>query len=373
MPLKVVLDTNVYSSDKFRLGQDFKTLGGLCQNGHVEVMLPYIVKREFETQLDTNAAEIMAGFEKFSKRTVGGPIPADLRTELDALIAKFKARKQEIVQSHRVHFDAWRHDHAVHDLAFDGVHAAAAMENYFTAGPPFQLAKNREDIPDAMIYQDILKVAADGPVVVICKDKKLTKAVVNIANVTHYPDLNGFIASAEVQAIIAQQEAANNAANLLQRLKDFTAIVPNLLTEFVSDHGGEQLAGTRFSSRSIPGDDREAYIYMFGSLYDIEFDWGGATYHGDLVFVVPFGAEGIFNINYFVPKWDVHEIESRGGSYRYHNDYVVEADEEAELWVTGMLRIKVSDRYTPEDDLEDVIEEMSIDSVDEPCLVEDQD
>lgn len=51
----------------------------------------------------------------------------------------------------------------------------------------------------------------------------------------------------------------------------------------------------------------------------------------------------------------------------------MEADEEAELWVTGMLRIQVSDEYTPEDDLADAIEEMSIDSVDAPRLIEDRD
>ena len=373
MPLKVVLDTNVYSSDKFRLGQGFKTLSSLCQNGHVDVILPYIVRREFETQLDTNAAEILGDFEKASKRLAASPIPGDLRAELDELRDKFKARKQEVIGSHAAKFAIWRQEHAVNELTLSGDHAVAAMENYFAAGAPFKSAKTREDIPDAMLYQAVVDLANAGSVIFICNDHKLAASVADIGSITHYGDLNGFLASTEVQAIIAQHETADNVANLLLRLKVFAEASPNLFTEYVSDHGGEQLAGIRFSSPSVPGDDREAYIYQFGNLYDIEFDWDSSAYHGDLVYVVPFAGEGVFNINYFVSKWDAYEVESRGGSYRYHNDYVVEADEEAELWVTGMLRIKVSDTYTPEDDLEDAIEEMSIDSVDAPRLIEDRD
>ena len=370
MPLKVVLDTNVYSSDKFRLGQGFKTLGALCQNGHVEVMLPYIVKREFETQLDANASEIMVDFEKACKRMAGGPIPADLRAALDGLRRRFEERREEVLASHTVNFAGWRHTYAVNELTLSGDHAVAAMQNYFTAGPPFKSAKMRDDIPDALLYQEVVNLSQADPIVFVCKDKNLAGSVADVANITHYIDLNAFVASSEVQAIIAQQEAADSAV-LLQRLKEFSAVPANALTEYVSDHGGEDLAGTHFSSPSIPGDDREAYIYMFGALEGIEFDWDSATYHGDLIYVVPFSGEGEFNITYYVPKWDVEQIEQRGGSYSYHNDYVVEASEEAALRVKGMLRVKISDDYQPGDDLEDVIEEIKIDAVDPPLLAED--
>ncbi|AER57003.1 hypothetical protein DSC_11795 [Pseudoxanthomonas spadix BD-a59] len=373
MPIKVVLDTNVYSSDKFRLGQGFKTLGSLCKNKHVEVMLPYIVKREFETQLEANATEIVTGFEKFGKRLAGGPIPDDLRGELDGLLAKLKAQKQEVLGSHNAHFSAWLKEYAVTELTLDGEHAVAAMENYFSAGPPFQSAKRREDIPDAMIYQAVVSSAEGGPIVFVCNDQKLASAMVGIGNITHYNDLNEFIASDDVQAIISEQEAAERATNLLQRLEKLASTSPNPLAEFVSERGGEGLASTSFSSPSIPGDDREAYIYMFGSLDDIEFDWSRAAYHGNLVYVVPFSGEGEFNITYYVPKWDVEDIERRGGSYSDHNDYVVEAHEAAVLFVRGTLRIKISDGFEPGDELVNAIDEIAIDSLEDPILAEDRD
>lgn len=50
----------------------------------------------------------------------------------------------------------------------------------------------------------------------------------------------------------------------------------------------------------------------------------------------------------------------------------LEADEEASLWVKGMFRIKISDTYQPEEDLDDTIAELSIDEVDPPILVEEK-
>lgn len=372
MPLQVILDTTVYAGDKFRLGQGFKTLSALCTNGHIELLLPQVVRREFHTQLDTNAAKVMTEFEKATKQMANGPIPADLRAELDTLRGKFKVRKQEVVDSHATSFAAWRHANEVQDLPLDPAHALAAMDNYFTAGPPFKSIKNREDIPDALLYQQIIDLAQQSPIIFISGDENLCSSMTDIGNITRYKDLNSFVASPEVQNLISQQQAAANAAIILERLRAVASKPNNFLSEYVSEHGGEDLASTHFSSPSIPGDEREAYIYTFGNLYDIKFDWDDATYHGDMVFVVPFTGEGEFNITYYVHKSEVEEIEERGGSYSAHNDYVVEADEEASLWVKGMFRIKISDTYQPEDDLGDTIAELSIDEVDPPILVEDK-
>ena len=74
-----------------------------------------------------------------------------------------------------------------------------------------------------------------------------------------------------------------------------------------------------------------------------------------------------------MPKWDIFDIERRGGSYAYHNDYVVEAEEDAVLLVRGSLRIKISEEFQPGDELAEAIQEMAIDSLQDPILAEDWD
>lgn len=82
-------------------------------------------------------------------------------------------------------------------------------------------------------------------------------------------------------------------------------------------------------------------------------------------------ATASFNISYYVPKWDVEQIERRGGAYRQHNDYVVEVEKEAELSVSGAPRVVVAGDYQASDELEDAVEELGIDWVDSPILAED--
>lgn len=371
MPIRVVFDTNVYSQDKFRLGQDFKTVGSLCKSGDVELLVPYIVRREFETKLHANASEVVANFMKAAKRLASGPIPTDLRSELDSFIEKLSTQKEEVIASHDACFAAWLSDHGASILELDPAHAVGAMRAYFDATPPFRSAKRREDIPDAMIYRAVLTLATNSPLAFVCADQKLARALKNEPNVVVYNTLGQFIASSAVQALIAQPGGARQPAEILMALKALSTGESNLLRGYVSDHGSEDLAGTMFSSPSIPGDDREAYIAMFGSLEDIEFDWDNAVHHGGYVFVVPFCGQGPFEISYYVPMSDIHEIKERGGTYSPHNDYVVEANEETELSVRGTLRIQINSDTISSGDLVDAIDALSIDSLEDPVLLED--
>lgn len=408
MPLRVVLDTNIFRSDIFRRSQEFKTLGKLCMAGKIEIVLPEIVRREFETQLQADGDEALTKFNKAASELLERAVPADIKAATDDLVKNLGARKYEVAQAPIASFGDWTKVHGIKHLPLSGDHAVAAMDAYFTAGKPFKAAKERKDLPDAMIYQSLLQLVAEGPLVLVCHDGRLKEACSSVDGVTVYQNLKELIASNAVQILIVEDEAPKKAtqeddaqstatagswaeaevisaaaldAQYLQTGQSIKAIIeglkqlslkdPNALTSYVSSHGGESLASTTFNSPSIPGDDREAYIAMFGDLDEVEFEWEQAAYHGNSIYIVPFQATGYFNISYYVPKWDVEQIESRGGSYHQHNDYVVEAEEEAELHVSGALRIVVAGDYQAGDELENAIEELEIDSVDSPMLAED--
>lgn len=394
MPLRVVLDTNIFRSDTFRRSQEFKTLGHLCTAGKVEIVLPEIVRREFETQLDADDTDALAKFKKAAGDLLERPVPADIKAAIGDLIKNLEAQKEEVAQASAASFNAWTKEHQVKHIPLSGDHALAAMDAYFKAGKPFKAAKDRKDLPDAMIYQSLLQLVAEGPLVLVCSDGRLKEACSSVDGVTVYQNLKELIASDALQTLIVEDETPKKAMQeaeihstavatswmqaevfspkaIIEGLKQLSLKDPNALTSYVSSHGGESLATTTFNSPSIPGDDREAYIAMFGDLDEVEFEWEQAAYHGNSIYIVPFQATGYFNISYYVPKWDVEQIENRGGSYHQHNDYVVEAEEEAELHVSGALRIVVAGDYQAGDELENAIEELEIDSVDSPMLAED--
>lgn len=394
MPLRVVLDTNIFRSDTFRRSQEFKTLGHLCTAGKVEIVLPEIVRREFETQLHTDGADALAKFKKAASELLERTVPAEIKAAIDDLVKNLEAKKEEVAQAPTASFDEWTKEHGVKDLPLSGDHALAAMDAYFTAGKPFKAAKDRKDLPDAMIYQSLLQLAAEGSLVLVCTDGRLKEACSSVDGVTVYQNLKELISSDVVQTLIVEDEAPKKTAHdaelqatanatswaeaevfspkaIIEALKQISLKDSNALTSYVSSHGGESLATTTFNSPSIPGDDREAYVEMFGNLENVKFEWEQAAYHGNSVYIVPFQATGDFIISYYVPRWDVEQLESRGASYRQHNDYVVEAEEEAELSVSGALRVVVERDYQAGDELEDAIEELEIDSVDSPILAED--
>lgn len=408
MPLRIVLDTNIFRSDTFRQGQGFKTLGRLCTAGKIRLVLPEIVRREFETQLHSDDVDAIARFKKAAGDLLERSVPADIKAAIDELIKNLETKKDEVAQASAASFRAWTEEHGVKHIPLSGDHALAAMDAYFTSGKPFKVAKERKDLPDAMIYQSLVQLVVEGPLVLVCADGKLSEACSSVDGLTVYHNLKELIASDAVQTLIVEDEApkiaeqeskvktaatADNSvkaegispaaqhAQYLQTGQSIKAIIeglkqlslkdPNVLSSYVSSHGGESLATTTFNSPSVPGDDREAYIAMYGVMDNVEFEWEQAAYHGNSIYIVPFQATGFFNINYYVPKWDVEEIESRGATYSPHNDYVVEAEEEAELCVSGALRIIVASDYEAGDELEDAIEELKIDSVDSPMLAED--
>ena len=345
-----------------------------------------IVRREFETHLHAEDAKAADNFKKAAKDLLKRPVPADIKAAIDNVVKNLEARTDEVAQVSTASFDAWTKENGVEDMPLSGNHVLAAMNAYFTAGKPFKTVKERENLPDAMIYQSLLQLVAEGPLVLVSFDGNLSKACTNVDDLTVYKTLQKLIASDAVQTLIIEDEAPKKAIQeaeiqymhmsqsikaIIERLKHLSCEYKNVLTSYISSNVGESLATTIFKSPSIPGDDREAYILSSDVLDEVNFEWEQAVYHGNSIYMVPFQAIGYFYIRYYVSKWDVKDIENRGAIYSEHNDYLVKAEEDAQLSISGALRILIASNYQANDELEDAIGELKIDSVDSPLLAED--
>jgi hypothetical protein len=253
-----------------------------------------------------------------------------------------------------------------------------------------------------MLFQALLELADQGEFSFVCKDNNLARSLETNQSVSLYQDLAAFIASEGVQALIIEEESARKQAaeaevaatsatgigidfdleaslakaeasvhHLLDGLRTLSSSNENELTRYVATAAAEELGGSDFYSSSIPGDDHRAYITLFDSLDSVEFDWDEALYHGSNTFTVPFDGSGHFYVTYYVSKWDIFELEERGVAYSEHNDHVVEAEEEVELSVSGTLRVRLREA-DPDDEFEDTLEELEIDSMEAPFLVGDE-
>ncbi len=367
--MKIILDTNIFTRDKARKMQNFTTLARLCAAGQIDLIVPYMVKREFETQLDVYAGDLTTRFKKSAKELLGGPAPREFLDAVKSAVEMFEKQQQTIVNSYRNDFNLWLINCQATEHAIGLHHVQAALESYFTGSEPYRSAKSREDIPDGLIYQAIEEFASTGTVAFVSADKQISSAAKKLRSVSHYKDLSTFIASKEIQDLIADLDNARfeSITDMLVGMLD-----DNPLVGFLVDRGGEKLPGTYLHSYSIPSDDKEAYIESFGDLEHVELNWADLIYHGGMVYTIPFKAFGTFDISYYVSNYEIHRVEERGGSFSIHNDYVVEAHESTNLRVSGTLRFQISHDLSPDDPIEDAIEKISVDAFDEPMLLEDE-
>lgn len=370
----VVIDSSIYRRNPSRDDLAFDALRTLCKVDALKLHIPYIVLKEFQTQQkDVHAKDIASaqkGLEGIirkrqlqegsglqveelltSLQTVGETVLADVQNSMLLWAAELKAD--------------------VHDLTLED--AKCALEAYFVGAAPLKEPKNREDIPDAFIFQELIALSKKPTsLVFIVDDGKLAAAAKNLENTQVFDKLLTFIESAPIQSEIKKLDAKalfEQARDQLRQLEDDQGV----LAEFVRSNAGEKLPWKQFTDQSIPDDNHEAMISMFGEVGEIEFDFDKMAEFGGGVLGLPFSFECDVSIIFYVFKSDYYVNDSSTYSISDHNDHYFEAEAETVVRATGMLRIQLPSEYDKEKNLADMEEdiELSVDEVDNISLVDD--
>jgi PIN domain len=379
MPIRVVLDTNVYTNDKLRRSEPFKSLGRLLKTGDLKLILPFIVMREFQTQLRASNSDDIANLLKSGRALIDRGIPDDLKTALQVLLLKFADRQEQVEGHAQSEFDHWLAENAVAQHGLSADLSKKAMEAYFTGQAPLVSPKDRKHIPDSFLYQALAELAAEGAVCFVSHDNQLREHCAKIVKVEVFESLTKFIAAEQVQSLIVEEEVSQSSdrastsgskKNVLKRLQHYAEINPHIKT-YVAEHGAEMVAGTTFRSRSIPGNDQEAYVQMFGHLDDIELSWDEAVYMGDSTFVVPYAGTGEMLIEYYLNKADTWQVEDRHVSLTDHNNHVWEVQENCSVTIHGVLSIELDEDFESVLDIAEALQDLEIDSIESVCLEED--
>jgi hypothetical protein len=258
----------------------------------------------------------------------------------------------------------------VYDLTLED--AKCALEAYFAGTAPLKEPKNREDIPDAFIFQDLHALSQKPtPLVVIADDGKLAAAAKNLENTQVFDKLLTFIESAPIQSELKQLDAEalfEQARDQLRQLE----VDQGVLAAFVRSNAGERLTWKQFTDRSIPDDNNEAVISMFGEVDEVSFDFDKMAEFGGGVLGLPFTFECEVSIIFYVFKSDYYLEDDHAYSISDHNDHYFEAEAETVVRATGMLRIELPAEYDKAKNLADMEEdiELSIDEVDDISLVD---
>ena len=146
--IHLVLDTCIYSRRPRLDSKEFLLLKGMAASGKIILHVPFVVEREFTTQLEHDQREKLQSAIKQVSRALSfephGPHSEKLAGQLRSLKSAFS----ELVQERAEAFINWLAEAGAvrHPLTLE--QALEAMEAYFTGAPPLKQPKVRKDIPD---------------------------------------------------------------------------------------------------------------------------------------------------------------------------------------------------------------------------------
>ncbi len=359
---RVVLDTNIYRSNPRRDNLPFSALSRLCKAGVVQLFVPYVVLREFQTQQSIQCKKQLAAVIAAARSLGNQPgTPEDLSPQLGQLVDQLAAREAEIASATEEYFVSWIGENKANVVDLSASQAQSAMEAYFVGDTPLKEPKVRSDIPDALIFQAVRELAT-SPLTFVCEDEKLRSACAAIAGVTVFSSLPAFIESAGVQDEIKELDVIQKIGPIIAAMEKFEEETSEF-TSTVRNKVGEALMWKKIESRSIPDDNHEATISSYSEPEDIDFDFDEAAYFGDGEFGIPFSATLYVTGFYYLFKGDVYRSEGRSVRLSDHNDHYYEAEEQFEVVVQGLVKVSCSRDSIDLDEIDAAIIDMAIDSL----------
>ena len=336
----IVIDTSCIA--KFTCGNaNYKAMKRLVEAEEIRVHVPYVVRREFETQKEIEAQKLYseslkalkALSNRFHEISNIKNIISNLENAERSILDSVKADNEEF-------FDGLSSN--IKDISSE--QALKAMEAYFGGNPPLTNRKDRQDIPDSFICQSIQSIKSDEDIdslVVIANDNKIKNTFTDQEGYIVFSSLKEFLSNEEMQAILANidtlESLRDNPLGLISRLENNNAVIADYLSSAV----GEAVHGKTIEGPLIPSDDHEATISRYYEGIDIEFDYTDIIHYGNNQVGINFALDLWVTGDFYINKSDYYANEYNF-SIDDWNDHYYLAESEFLVKVTGVVSIKLN-------------------------------
>ncbi len=324
--LHVLLDTTALRQDYARRSPAWRVLLRLAASQSVKFHTSEVSRRELithrELEFDKEISETKSAIKKLDKTC---PTTANGQRLLAALAIVSETRSQIAMDC-----EDWLSEARFDVVAVGPTHGAEVLEAYFSGGPPFSKAKEREDFPDGYIYHAIRDLAPTLPHLhVITGDKNLGKHVAALGNTTVYSSLEDFLESSEVSALA---RPIQNIDSLRQYVRTADARLPNtpIVREIEAQLGGQTVEDFE--------EHREATVEGFGYIQNLELA-DDAEDFGEGVFALSFTATSECSVEFYLDKGEYHSLEPEDTPHTCEdwNDHVYRVVDDYNLRINGRV------------------------------------
>jgi len=357
-PIHLFLDTSVLPRDLARIGHDLDKLGELVGAKLVKVHMPEIAVQEWRSQMIAEYMKVVKEMHSSIRSVVHHPLSAklghhtalaQLATDRESIIANAETIASEACDAFLKRLD-------VDIVKLDGEDAAKVFNRYFAGEPPFPQAKQRNDIPDAFIYQAASRLLFTLPFAgmhALVGDGRLGKALGNLPKVPVHESVKAFLLTDLAKEAMTHLELYKVWSGKEKTVLAFLAKKKEFAEEKITEYAINELTGSSFTDDSIPVDNNEAIIGYIDDIRDIEVDWDRTDQPGPGWVIVPFQFTcdadldlQVFRSDAFsMPDW-IHV--SLGD---FEEDHYFEGEANRELKISGWLSFSYTKEELEESEL----------------------
>lgn len=353
--IHIAIDTSAIGKNKSINDAYYKALKRLVDADELTIHIPYIVKKEIESQEKDyylqEYKQLKKGLRDFNRVQK----PPELYEKINKIKNEVEQLDITITLDADRFSNAWVNGLNSKIWEINTSQTIAAWDAYFSGTPPFTLKKVRDDIPDSFICSSIKEIKDSvDELIVLANDIKIYDTFKDIPNIKVQKSIKDFINSKNIQEILEELDTItgqNIVQSKLENLVDFIKkyeVSTSLMEYFLQANIGEEIVGNHIYDIPLSNDaDGEATISSYNEGDNVKIDLNNPIHYGKNQIGFNFQLEIEVIADYFVNKSDYYselysgEHTANNISIGDWNDHVFQAESDIILKVGGTVSIEI--------------------------------
>lgn len=267
--MRVLLDTNILHEEGLNSTRMQRILR-LVKSNYIELIIPEMVVKEFNSKIvETSNAElqkIQSSIDTLQRKNILTKESSNIKSTVQSITSSINRFETTV--------NEWLKENSVNVYAISNTSIDVLFSNYFSGNGAFKSKKKREDIPDAVIYDGILKLSEKEDLCVVVKDGTLLKAIKELPNVKSFASLSELLSEPEVKEKTDGLDLGERkVSSIIETLDDSMIqiclaeyIEKNKLVEEESFYEGDFI-DLSYELDEIESHTHETHIKEFGYIY----------------------------------------------------------------------------------------------------------
>lgn len=353
--IHITLDTSAIGKSKSTNDANYKALQRLVAAKEITIHIPYIVKKEIESQEKEFYLTRYKALQQSLKEFNSVQKPTELYEKINGIKNDIKQIDNIILSDAERFSNAWVNGLDSNIWELNATQSLSAWDAYFNGTAPLTSKKNREDIPDSFICSAIEEIKETVTnLTVLAKDSKVYNTFKDMSNIEVHKTIVDFINSKKIQEILEELDTVRGKSilqgkltNLVDFIKEYEATT-SLMESFLESQIGEKILYAKIYDIPLSNDmDGEATINSYHNGENIRIDLDNPIHYGDNQIGYNFELEVEVLVDYFVNKSDYYSEFYAGQNLASNisvedwNDHVLHAESDVNIKVTGIVSITI--------------------------------